>query len=285
MSVSFEFFPPRTPEAEDRWWTAIERLAALDPTFVSVTCGAGGSGVEKTLESLRAMTARTDLRLAGHLTCIGRSRQEVDAAIAAYWDTGVRQILALRGDMPEGVPYEPHSDGYASSVELIEAVQRVAPFEISVAAYPQRHPDSISPTKDLEWLARKVDAGAARAITQFCFDTDQILRLRDAIDFAGIEVNLVPGILSATNFKSVSRMATKCGVELPSWLLARFAGLEDDRETRMALAAIVAAEQVDRLSREGFEEFHFFTMNNYDVVPAICRLIDVGAAQPEVSVT
>ena len=283
MTVSFELFPPRNAQAEEHWWSAIERLSALDPSFVSVTCGAGGSGVEATVGALRAIATRTNLRLAGHLTCVSRSRAEVDEAIATYWDAGVRHILALRGDMPEGAPFAPHPAGYASSVELIAAVRGSAPFEVSVAAYPQPHPDSLSPAKDLEWLARKVDAGATRAITQFCFDTDAIVRLRDHVDRAGIEVNLVPGIMPATNFASMSRMARKCGVRVPAWLESRFAGLEEDRQMRMMLAAIVAAEQVDQLRREGFREFHFFTMNNYDVVPAVCRLLDAEAAEPQAS--
>jgi len=283
MSVSFEVFPPRTPQAEAQWWTAIERLATLDPAFVSVTCGAGGSGVEATVDALAAIAAGTSLRLAGHLTCVGRPRAEVDDAMATYWDLGVQQILALRGDMPDGAPFAPHPDGYESSVELISAARRIAPFEVSVAAYPEPHPDSLSPAKDLEWLARKVDAGATRAITQFCFDTDTIVRLRDNVERAGIEVNLVPGILPATNFPSVSRFAAKCGVQIPAWLAARFDGLEEDRQTRIALAAIIAAEQVERLGREGFSDFHFFTMNNSDVLPAVCRLLELREAEPEAS--
>jgi len=280
-SVSFELFPPRTPEAERQLWLALERLAPLDPTFVSVTCGAGGSGVGATIGVVRAIATRTSLQVAGHLTCVGRSRDEVDEAIAGYWATGVEHIVALRGDMPKGAPFRLHPGGYTSSVELIEAARRIAPFEISVAAYPEPHPDSRSLAEDLEWLARKVDAGATRAITQFCFDVEAIVRLRDQIDRAGIEVTLVPGIMPATNFAGVVRMASRIQVDVPPWLHARFAGLEDDPQTRMNLAAIVAAEQVGQLGNEGFDEFHFYTLNNYGVVPAICRLLDCRPAERE----
>lgn len=275
-SVSFEVFPPRTPQAEQQLWSALERLAPLDPSFVSVTCGAGGSGTDATLDALRAISNRTSLRAAGHLTCVGRSRAEIDEAIVRYWAAGVRHIVALRGDMPEfGARFAPHPRGYASATELVDAIRRIASFEISVAAYPEPHPDSRTPADDLEVLSRKADAGATRAITQFCFDTEAIVRLRDRVDQAGIELAIVPGIMFATNFEAVARMAGRCGASVPDWLAARFAGLEDDPHTRKLVAAIVAAAQVEELRREGFREFHFYTLNQGDVVPAVCRLLDI----------
>jgi methylenetetrahydrofolate reductase (NADPH) len=278
MTVSFEVFPPRTPEAELRLWHTLERLAPLDPSFVSVTCGAGGSGTETTLGVLRAIGGRTALPAAGHLTCVGRSRQETDAEIVRYWEAGVRHIVALRGDAPDSSSgFEPHPDGYASSVELVAGIRRLAPFEISVAAYPEPHPDSLSVVHDLAVLARKADAGATSAITQFCFDSDAIVRLRDRIAGAGIGLTVVPGILLATDFGAVARMAQRCGASLPPWLGERFAGLDDDPQTRKLLGAIVAAEQVDRLRREGFEDFHFYTLNQADLAPAVCRLLGVRA--------
>ncbi|HEX3803232.1 MAG TPA: methylenetetrahydrofolate reductase [Solirubrobacteraceae bacterium] len=276
MAVSFEVFPPRTPDAEQRLWLTLERLVPLEPSFVSVTCGAGGSATDATLGVLRAVAGRTALPAAGHLTCVGRSRAETDAEIVRYWEAGVRHIVALRGDAPDASDrFEPHPDGYVSSVELVAGIRRLAPFEVSVAAYPEPHPDSLSMVHDLAVLARKADAGATRAITQFCFDSDAIVRLRERISSAGIGMKVVPGILLATDFAAVGRMAQRCGASLPSWLGERFVGLDDDPQTRKLLGAIVAAEQVDRLRREGFEDFHFYTLNQADLAPAVCRLLGV----------
>jgi methylenetetrahydrofolate reductase (NADPH) len=278
MAVSFEVFPPRTPEAELRFWGTLERLAPLEPSFVSVTCGAGGSATDATLGVLRAIAGRTTLPAAGHLTCVGRSRADTEAELERYWDAGVRHVVALRGDSPDpSGRFEPHPDGYASSVELIAGVRRVAPFEISVAAYPEPHPDSVSMVHDLAVLARKADAGATRAITQFCFDSNAIVRLRDRIASAGIALHVVPGILLATDFAAVGRMAERCGASLPAWLGERFVGLDDDPQTRKLLGAIVAAEQVNSLRREGFEDFHFYTLNQADLAPAVCRLLGARA--------
>jgi methylenetetrahydrofolate reductase (NADPH) len=280
-SVSFELFPPRTARAQSEFWSALDRLVPLEPRFVSVTCGAGGSGSAATLETLRAITAHVSLPAAGHLTCVGRSRSEVDEAIASYWAAGVRHVVALRGDMPElGTPFVAHPGGYGGSVELVEAIRRIGPFEVSVAAYPEPHPESRSLAGDLELLARKTAAGAARAITQFCFDCEAIVRLRDRVDRAGIGLPIVPGIMLATNLTGVARMAGRCGATVPDWLRARFAGFEDDPQTRKLVAAIVAAGQVQELRREGFEDFHFYTLNQGDVVPAVCRLLDT---RPEIS--
>ncbi len=282
MAVSFEVFPPRTPEAELRLWQTLERLAPLEPSFVSVTCGAGGSATDATLGVLQAIAGRTALPAAGHLTCVGRSRAESDAEIMRYWETGVRHIVALRGDAPDAsTRFEPHPDGYASSVELVTGIRRLAPFEVSVAAYPEPHPDSISLVNDLAVLARKADAGATSAITQFCFDSDAIIRLRERITSAGIGLKVVAGILLATDFAGVGRMAQRCGASLPSWLAERFVGLDDDPQTRKLLGAIVAAEQVERLRREGFEDFHFYTLNQADLAPAVCRLLGVRAIRQQ----
>ncbi len=273
-AVSFELFPPRTPEGQRKLWQTLDRLVALKPSFVSVTCGAGGTDGGATLDLVRAISARADVSVAGHLTCVGRSRAQTDAEIMRYWHAGVRHIVALRGDAPDGTGrFEPHPDGYANAVELVSAIRSMLPIEVSVACYPEPHPDSLSILNDLAVLTRKADAGATRAITQFCFDSDAIVRLRDRISGAGIELTVVPGILLATNFAGVVRMAERCGAGIPAWLSARFEGLEDDLPTRRLVAAIVAAEQADRLRREGFEEFHFYTLNQGDLAPAVCRLL------------
>ena len=275
-TVSFEFFPPRSAAAEQQLWSVVDRLAPLAPSFVSVTFGAGGSTRDATLETLRAIGARTTLRPAGHLTCVGRSREDVDATIRDYWNAGVRHIIALRGDMPTlGEPFVADPEGYAGSPELVAAVRAIAPFEVSVSAYPEVHPESRSLAGDLELLARKVDAGATRAITQFCFVTERVARLRECIDRAGINVPIVPGIMPATNFAAVSRMARLCGATIPNWLAQRFEGLDEDPQTRALIAAIIAARQIEELRCEGFDEFHFYTLNQADVVAAVCRLLDV----------
>lgn len=274
--ISFEVFPPRTPEGELRLRETLDRLAQLDPSFVSVTCGAGGSAKDATFGVLEALGARGSMPAAGHLTCVGLSRTEMDAEITRYWSIGVRHIVALRGDAPAGAgAFVPHPDGYATSVELVEAIRKQAPFEVSVAAYPEPHPDSVSVLHDLRVLARKAEAGATRAITQFCFDTDAIVQLRERISGAGIPLTVVPGILLTTDFAATARMAARCGAGIPGWLEQRFAGLDDDHQTRKLVGAIVAAEQVDRLRRAGFEDFHFYTLNQGELAPAVCRLLGV----------
>jgi methylenetetrahydrofolate reductase (NADPH) len=275
-TISFEVFPPRTPEGEERLFETLDRLTTLDPSFVSVTCGAGGSATDATFDVLESIAARGTVPAAGHLTCVGRSRAETDQEILRYWNAGVRHIVALRGDVPgwEG-PFAPHPGGYAGSVELVSAIRKLGDFEISVAAYPEPHPDSQSMLHDLHVLAAKADAGATRAITQFCFDTDEIVKLRERVSGAGIPLPVVPGILLATDFGGVTRMAARCGATVPDWLGERFAGLDDDLQTRKLVGAIVAAEQVERLHREGFEEFHFYTLNQGDLAPAVCRLLGV----------
>ncbi len=284
-AISFEFFPPRTPEAEERLWSVVERLKPLGATFFSVTCGAGGSTREPTLATLRHLAEESGLPAAGHLTCVSAPRDEVDDTIRDYWDAGVRHVVALRGDMPElGAPYVPHHDGYASSPDLIEAILAIKPFEISVAAYPERHPESASIEADIEMLKRKVDAGATRAITQFCFDSSEFPRLRERMDKAGLDhIPLVPGIMPTTNFAAIRRMADRCGATIPGWLAERFDGLDDEPETRKLIAGVVAAQQIDDLRTEGFDTFHLYTLNQGDVAVAICRLLGLGAPEKQVA--
>jgi methylenetetrahydrofolate reductase (NADPH) len=276
LSVSFEFFPPKTPEMEATLWRSIARLAPLRPAFVSVTYGAGGSTRERTHATLKRILAETELTPAAHLTCVGASRAMVDEVVHDYWQSGIRHIVALRGDMPEaGAAYHPHNDGYASTPDLIRGIHRVAPFEISVSAYPEKHPESPSLDADYALLKAKIDAGANRAITQFVYDTDVVLRFADRAYKEGIRVPIVPGIMPATNFKGVARMAQRCGATIPAWLADRFDGIDGDLETRKLMAATVAAEQVERLRRHGFDSFHFYTLNQADLTFAICHLLGV----------
>jgi len=276
LSVSFEFFPPKTPEMEQTLWKSIGRLAPLRPLFVSVTYGAGGSTRERTHATIKRILAETDLTPAAHLTCVGASRGMVDEVVSDYWQSGIRHIVALRGDMPDvGDPYSPHKDGYASTPDLIRGIKKIAPFEVSVSAYPEKHPESPSLESDYALLKAKIDAGANRAITQFVYDTDVVLRFADRAYKEGIRVPIVPGIMPATNFKGVARMAQRCGASIPPWLADRFDGIDHDLETRKLMAATVAAEQVERLRRHGFDSFHFYTLNQADLTFAICHLLGV----------
>ncbi len=276
LSVSFEFFPPKTPEMEATLWRSIARLGPLRPAFVSVTYGAGGSTRERTHATLKRILAETELTPAAHLTCVGASRDIVDEVVSDYWRSGIRHIVALRGDMPDGgTSYRPHNDGYASTPDLIRGIHKVAPFEISVSAYPEKHPESPSLDADYALLKAKIDAGANRAITQFVYDTDVVLRFADRAYKEGIRVPIVPGIMPATNFKGVARMAERCGATIPAWLADRFDGIDGDLETRKLMAATVAAEQVERLRRHGFDSFHFYTLNQADLTFAICHLLGV----------
>ena len=271
--VSFEFFPPKTPEMEEQLWRAIRRLEPLGPAFVSVTYGAGGSTRERTHATVKRIVDETTLSPAAHLTCVAASREEVDAIVRRYWDAGVRHIVALRGDMPDGGPYQPHPKGYASTPELIEGIRRIAPFEISVSAYPEIHPDSPSIDHDMELLRAKVAAGATRAITQFGFDTSIIAKFRDLLRRRGISVPLIPGLMPSTNIKGVRRMAATARVRVPEWLERLYAGLDGDPETRKLVAAAVLAEQVEELRSEGFDQFHFYTLNQADLTYAACRIL------------
>jgi len=280
LSVSFEFFPPRTEEMEAQLWRAIGRLAPLRPAFVSVTYGAGGSTRERTHATIKRMLAETELKPAAHLTCVGASRAAIDEVVRDYARSGINHIVALRGDMPEPGPYAQVDGGYTSTPDLIRGIKAVGDFEVSVSAYPEKHPDSPSVEHDYALLKAKIDAGATRAITQFVYDTDVVLRFADRAYREGIRVPIVPGLMPATNFKGVVRMARRCGANIPEALAKKFEGLDDDLETRKLIAATVAAEQVERLRRHGFDAFHFYTLNQADLTFAICHLLGVRAQAP-----
>ncbi len=274
IRVSFEFFPPADAAMEATLWQSVQRLAPLAPRFVSVTYGADGSTRDRTHALVKRIQSETALTGAPHLTCVGAPRSEVLEIARKYWDEGVRHIVALRGDAPQGVTkYEPHPDGFAYGADLVAGLRSVADFDISVAAYPETHPEASSPEADLENFRRKVDAGATRAITQFFFDTDDYLRFRDRCVAVGIDISIVPGILPITRFPQVTRFAARCGAKIPSWLADRFAGLDDDPETRRFIAANVAIEQVSRLRRHGVSEFHFYTLNRAELTYAICHAL------------
>ena len=280
VEVSFEFFPPHTEKMEETLWASVQRLKDLNPSFVSVTYGADGSTRQRTHAAVERIIKETDLTAAPHLTCIGASRGEIDDIAREYWDMGIRHIVALRGDAPiDADSYEPHADGYAYASDLVAGLRKVADFDISVAAYPEVHPEAPNPLFDLDNLKRKLDAGASRAITQFFFDTDVFLRFRDLTVAAGIEPVLVPGILPITRFPQLQRFAEACGASVPGWLHERFAGLEDDAGTRRMIAANVAIEQVRRLQAEGLNEFHFYTLNRSDLTFAICHALGVRSQQ------
>ena len=280
--VSFEFFPPKTPEMEARLWEVIKRLESLAPRFVSVTYGAGGSTRERTHATVRRIRNETALEPAAHLTCVAASCEEIDRVARDYWEAGIRHIVALRGDPPGGLgsDYAPHPGGYAYAADLVAGLKRVADFEISVAAYPETHPAARSSDDDLDNLKAKLDAGASRAITQFFFDVDLYLRFRDRAHAAGIRVPIVPGILPVTNFAQLKRMAGGCGAAIPDWMAGHFDGLDDDPDTRRLVAASLAAEQCRRLHANGVHEFHFYTLNRADLIVAICHLLGVRAARP-----
>ena len=275
--ISFEFAPPKTPEAEESLWQCIRRLEPLDPEFVSVTYGAGGSTRDRTHRTVIRMLNETRLRPAAHLTCVDACRDDVDRVIEDYWNAGVRHIVALRGDPPGqmGGAYVPRADGYANATELAHAIAGKGAFEISVGLYPQVHPESPSVAHDIDVLKAKVDAGAARAITQFFFDIDGFLRFMDQVRKAGVTIPISAGIMPVTNFKGLTRMAAPCGIDLPDWLGNLFEGLDKDPDTRRLIAGAVAAEMCARLEEEGFDDFHFYTLNRADLVYAICRVLGV----------
>jgi len=279
VNVSFEFFPPKSDEAEANLWSAIRRLEPLNPAFVSVTYGAGGSTRERTHRTVQRIISETTLRPAAHLTCVEASRADVDEVIEGYKSIGVDHIVALRGDPPGGDgiggAYVPRTDGYANATELSQAISRVGGFDITVGAYPERHPESPSIDHDIDVLKAKVDAGATRAVTQFFFDIEAFLRFRDRVRAAGVTIPLIPGIMPVSNFKGLSRMSAACGASIPDWLAAHFDGLDDDPETRKLLAASIAAETCARLQEEGFSDFHFYTLNRAELVYAICRVLGV----------
>jgi methylenetetrahydrofolate reductase (NADPH) len=275
--VSFEFFPPKTPEAEASLWKTVERLAPLNPEFVSVTYGADGSTRERTHQVIQSILTKTELKPVPHLTCVGAPRDEIDAIADDYWSMGVRQIVALRGD-PEGgaeADYQPHPNGYAYASDLVEGLLAKHPFELFVAAYPEMHPQAISADTDLDNLKRKVDAGGHRAITQFFFDNAIFLRFRDRVAAANINVELIPGILPVTNFNTLVRFADACGASIPATLKTLFEGLDEDPSTRQLIAAHAAVSQAENLGREGVDDFHFYTLNRADLSFAVCHALGV----------
>jgi methylenetetrahydrofolate reductase (NADPH) len=280
--VSFEFFPPKTPEMEESLWAAIRRLEPLNPAFVSVTYGAGGTTRERTHRTVKRILDETRLTPAAHLTCVGAAREEAESVIADYWAAGVRHIVALRGDPPGGVGgiYEPRADGYANATELTRAIRKVAPFEVMVGVYPEKHPESPSLDHDIEVLKAKVDAGATLGISQFFFDIDAFLRFHDRVRSAGVTIPIVPGIMPVTNFRGLLKMAAACEATVPAWLAHLFAGLDDDADTRRLLAGVVAAELCAKLKSEGFNDFHFYTLNRADLVYAICRVLGLRETTP-----
>jgi methylenetetrahydrofolate reductase (NADPH) len=278
VQVSFEFFPPNDAAMEQTLWASLQRLAPLGPRFVSVTYGADGSTRERTHNVVTRILRETSLTAAPHLTCVGAPRGEILDIARAYWDGGVRHIVALRGDAPAGAgAYTPHRDGFAYAVDLVRGLQTVGDFEISVAAYPETHPEARDAQSDLDNLKAKLDAGATRAITQFFFDTDVFLRFRDRCEAVGIRARIVPGILPITRFPHMLKFARRCGASVPDWLVQRFDGLDDDAETRRMIAASVAIEQVRRLQEHGVDEFHFYTLNRAELTYAICHALGVRA--------
>jgi methylenetetrahydrofolate reductase (NADPH) len=279
MRISFEFFPPKTAEMEQSLWEAIGRLAPLAPHFVSVTYGAGGSTRERTHTTVRRIVNETGLKPAAHLTCVGASRDAVDEVVRDYHAAGIRHIVALRGDPSDGIgtAYAPHPGGYQGTADLVRGIKQIADFEVSVSAYPEKHPESPTVDADIDMLKAKVDAGASRAITQFFFENDLYFRYLDRVRSRGIDVPIVPGILPVQNFKAATAFARRAGASIPAWLADRFEGLDDDPATRKLIAATVAAEQVLDLVKRGVNDFHFYTMNRADLVYAICHLLGLRA--------
>lgn len=280
VTVSFEFFPPKTEKMQETLWECIKRLEPLAPSFVSVTYGAGGTTRERTHDTVVRIARETSLKPAAHLTCVGHSQGEVDDIARRYWDEGIRHIVALRGDAPEGSgKYVPTPGGYAYAVDLVKGLKRIADFEISVAAYPEMHPDAPSAQFDLDNLKAKVDAGATRAISQYFFDVDVYRRFRDKAAAAGITVPILPGILPVTNFAQVQKFSAACGASVPEWMAKLFEGLDDDPDTRRLVAATVAAEQCRALAADGVTDFHFYTLNRADLAYAISHILGVRPAK------
>ena len=279
LSVSFEFFPPATEEMQRQLWHSIERLAPLEPAFMSVTYGAGGSTRDRTHATVRRILAETAVPPAAHLTCVGATRGEVDEVVRAYNAAGVRHIVALRGDHPDanGV-FAAHPQGYRNAADLVAGIRQLGDFDISVAAYPEKHPDSPSVQADLDNLKRKIDAGANRAITQFFFDNDSYLRFLDTARAQGISVPIIPGIMPVTNFRKLRGFAANCGAVIPSWLARLFEGLDDSPEERKLIAASAAISQCEKLREHGVTNFHFYTLNRPELTRAICHSLGVRAA-------
>lgn len=275
--VSFEFFPPKSEEAETKLWDVIRALEPLKPRFVSVTYGAGGTTRERTHNTVKRIKNETALQPAAHLTCIGASRDEIKEIAQNYWDAGVRHIVALRGDAPPGENYTPHPQGYAYADTLVKGLREIGDFEISVAAYPETHPEARSAQADIEHLQRKLDAGATRAITQFFFEVDTYLRFVERTQKVGIKAEIVPGILPVTNFAQLTRFASMCGASVPDWLGKLFDGLDERPDQRNLVAAVIAAEQCRLLMLAGVNKFHFYTLNRAELTQAICHILGIRA--------
>lgn len=282
INVSFEFFPPKTEKMEEQLWSAIQTLTPLAPKFVSVTYGAGGSTRERTHSTVARIAKETPLSAAAHLTCVAASRAEIDEVADAYWEAGVRHIVALRGDPPEaGAKFQPHAEGYSGAAELVEGLMKRHPFEISVAAYPETHPDALSAQGDIDNLKRKLDAGATRAITQFFFEPDTFFRFRDTVAAAGIDAEIIPGIMPVSNFAAVQRMSAMCNTDVPGWMGKLFEGLDDLPAARQLVSATLAAELCRKLYAGGVRDFHFYTLNRAELSYAICHLLGLRPAALE----
>lgn len=276
IDVSFEFFPPKTPEMEAVLWQSIQKLEPLSPHFVSVTYGAGGTTRERTHRTIQRMLNETKLKPAAHFTCVNATQEEIRETVQGYWDMGVRHIVALRGDPPAGAgTYAPTPGGYAYAADLVKGLKSIADFEISVAAYPETHPEAQSPEKDIDYLKAKIDAGATRAITQFFFDPDTYFRFLDKARKAGITVPIVPGILPVHSFPQMVKFAAMCGAMVPAWLSDLLSGLNDDPETHKLISALIAAEQCRLLAEGGVTQFHFYTLNRADLTYAVCHLLGI----------
>ena len=276
LKVSFEFFPPKTDKMEEALWTSVRKLAPLNPEMVSVTYGAGGSTRERTHSTIARILKETDLVPAAHLTCVAASRGEIDDIAREYWDMGVRHIVALRGDMPTiGAAYAPNPDGYVNAADLVAGLKKIGDFRLSVAAYPESHPDSVDQQADIDNLKRKIDAGADQAITQYFFDVDMYFRFMDKVLAAGITVPVIPGIMPMTNFSQAKNFSARCGTSIPKWLENLFEGLDDRPEIRRHVAATVAAEQCMRLYQGGVKNFHFYTLNRSELTTTICHFLGV----------
>jgi len=278
FDVTFEFFPPKTEKSTQELWQCIEKLSRVQPQFVSVTYGAGGSTRDRTHSTVEKILTQTDLTPAAHLTCVDASKNEIDSIAQGYRDIGVRHLVALRGDPGNGDVYSPHRDGYKSSLDMIDGLMKVSDFDISVPAYPEAHPDSRSPQADIDYLKAKVESGACRAITQFFFDNNHFYRFVERARAAGIFVPIVPGILPITNFAKTDAFAKRCGTEIPAWIGELFEGLDDDPATRELVAAAIAVEQCADLMENGIRHFHFYTLNRANLSHAICRTLRIRPA-------
>ena len=274
-SISFEFFPPKSAETEAKLWDVVNELSVIGPDFVSITYGAGGSTRDRTHKCVKHIVTKTDLKPAAHLTCVAASKSEVDEVIEDYANAGVKHIVALRGDMPDMVAFSPHPDGYSGSVELVESLAKRGGFDITVSAYPEKHPESENMQTDIDLLKAKIDAGATRAITQFVFDTEQYYRFRDLLADNQINIPVIPGIMPTTNFKGVLRMSEACGASVPEWMKNKFDGLDEDLESRRALAIEIAIDQCRDLINSGFENLHFYTLNQATVTKAVCNALSL----------